>query len=187
MEISWDTVLDKSSSKTNALGIPLLADNVWALSFVEACRDIVCLCHGGRVTYINEAGVHRFGCDSPEDILGRPFTDFVYSDDRDTVQWLLDKHYLEREPLAIKLLGAGRRPFDAETLFIPYGKNGHAGVVVQAHDISLRKERDERIQFQANYGIAEPFAFHGSAQSGHDPEQAGKQEAGVDVYRPGRI
>lgn len=24
-------------------------------------------------------------------------------------------------------------------------------MVVQAHDISLRKERDERIQFQANY------------------------------------
>ena len=122
-----------------------------ALSLVEASHDLVCLCHDGLITFVNAAGLRHLGCKSPNKIIGRPFTDFVHVDDRDTVQWLFDKQYQEQEPLTIKLTGFGVQSFDADTLFIPFGSNGEAGMVVKAHDISLRKERYERIQFQANY------------------------------------
>ena len=151
MELSWGPMLDKTLNDADAMSLPITADDNWALSLVAASRDLVCLCHEGLITLINSAGVQHLGGETPKKIIGRPFTDFVHADDRDTVQWLLDKQYQEQEPLTIKLLGIGEQSFDADTLFIPFGKNGEAGMVVQAHDISLRKERDERIQFQANY------------------------------------
>jgi diguanylate cyclase (GGDEF)-like protein len=151
MELSWGPMLDKTLNDADAMSLPITADDNWALSLVAASRDLVCLCHEGLITLINSAGVQHLGGETPKKIIGRPFTDFVHADDRDTVQWLLDKQYQEQEPLTIKLLGIGKQSFDADTLFIPFGKNGEAGMVVQAHDISLRKERDERIQFQANY------------------------------------
>ena len=144
-------MLNITLNDADAMSLPIAADDNWALSLVAASRDLVCLCHEGLITFINSAGVQHLGGETPEKIIGRPFTDFVHADDRDAVQWLLDKQYQEQEPLTIKLLGIGEQSFDADTLFIPFGKNGEAGMVVQAHDISLRKERDERIQFQANY------------------------------------
>lgn len=151
MDLSWGTMLDKTPLVASPIGLPGTNDDNWALSLVEASRDLVCLCHDGVITFINAAGVRHLGGEGSKKIIGRPFTDFVHADDRDTVQWLLEKQYQELEPLTIKLLGLRDQSFDADTLFIPYGQNGDSGMVVQAHDISLRKERDERIQIQANY------------------------------------
>ena len=151
MDLSWGTMLDKTITNADSISLPVIADDNWALSLVAASRDLVCLCHDGVITFINAAGVQHLGCKTPEQVIGQPFTKFIHADDRDTVQWLLDKQYREQEPLTIKLLGAGDQSFDADTLFIPFGEISESGMVVQAHDISLRKERDERIQFQANY------------------------------------
>ena len=149
----WGRMLDRTYNEAIDEILSVGDDQSWALSLVEASRDLICLCHGGFVTFINEAGLKHLGIKSAKDIIGRRFTDFVHTDDRDTVQWLLEKRYQEQDPLTIKLVGIGNKPFDADTLFVPFDNDGETGMVVQAHDISLRKERDERIQFQANYDM----------------------------------
>ncbi len=144
-------VLDKSLLSLDQSDHDLAMDADWALSLVEASRDLVCLCRNSRISYLNSAGVQMLGCDSTESAMGRPFTDFVHIEDRESANMLLGQHYNESEPLTVKLQTVDGRHIDTETLFIRVGKSEFDSVIVQARDITMRKEREERIQFQANY------------------------------------
>ncbi|MDP1756158.1 MAG: diguanylate cyclase [Pseudohongiella sp.] len=52
---------------------------------VELSRDAVLLHSEGALVFVSEKAAVLFGAGSPEQLLGKPFLDFVHPDDRDTV------------------------------------------------------------------------------------------------------
>ena len=47
---------------------------------VERSPDGICVHRDGRILYVNDAGVRLMLAASPDEIMGRPITDFVAAD-----------------------------------------------------------------------------------------------------------
>ena len=110
----------------------------------------MCLCRDGVIAYINGAGLKMLGVRSAKGIIGRTFTSFVDPGDRDAVTEVLQNPRRGGEFRALKFARRRARPaVDVEMMVL--GEAGPGTVILQARDITRRKEDEERIYFHANY------------------------------------
>ncbi|OAN67014.1 hypothetical protein A6A05_05535 [Magnetospirillum moscoviense] len=56
---------------------------------VDLCGDLLCLCRGSRIAWINRAGADLLG-HAAADLIGRPFTDLLHEDHRTRLRKGLD-------------------------------------------------------------------------------------------------
>jgi PAS domain S-box-containing protein len=52
---------------------------------VELCPDALMVLHEGDIVFVNSAAQRLLGADEPEQLVGRPFLEFIDADGRDTV------------------------------------------------------------------------------------------------------
>jgi len=126
-------------------------DGDWAFNLIETAPYLVSLCQKGRITYLNNTGKKWLGLRSAKKALGQPFHDFVLPEDRknfkDVVKGLKDADLIMKTRLA----GVKNKTIFTEMTLQKFKGAGKGAFMVQAHDITERKEDEERIPFQANY------------------------------------
>jgi diguanylate cyclase (GGDEF)-like protein/PAS domain S-box-containing protein len=116
---------------------------------VELSPDAICVHENGVVTYANRAALDAFAARFADEVVGRPFTDFVAEDSRPA---LLEKLALLTEP------GAATEPVEAlmsrlddskfavETQTVRTAKNAYQVVL---RDITARKAAADALRYQA--------------------------------------
>ena len=123
----------------------------WAFQLIETAPYLVSLCHRGRITYLNNTGKKWLGLRSAKKALGQLFHDFVLPEDRknfkDAVKGLKDADLI----METRLAGVKNKTIFTEMTLQKTDAGGKGSFMVQAHDITERKEDEERILFQANY------------------------------------
>ena len=137
----------RGSEKTNPAPEP--ADGLareWAHRLVEEVPDLVCLCRDGAIAYVNTAGYRFLGVASADDVVGRPFVDFVHPEDRQAVTDLLR----EPTPAAGRLMFTVVRPRGGETtaevLAMAAGEaGGGTHVMVHARDVTDRLRAEDEL------------------------------------------
>ena len=126
-------------------------DGDWAFNLIETAPYLVSLCQKGRITYLNNTGKKWLGLRSAKKALGQPFHDFVLPEDRknfkDAVKGLKDADLI----METRLAGVKNKTIFTEMTLQKFKGAGKGAFMVQAHDITERKEDEERIPFQANY------------------------------------
>lgn len=123
----------------------------WAFQLIETAPYLVSLCQKGRITYLNNTGKKWLGLRSRKKALGQPFHDFVLPEDRkkfkDAVKGLKDADLI----METRLAGVKNKTIFTEMTLQKTDAGGKGSFMIQAHDITERKEDEERILFQANY------------------------------------
>jgi PAS domain S-box-containing protein len=115
---------------------------------VELLPDAIMVHVGGRVVYINAAGVRLWGAPSSDDVEGRPHIDLIHPDDREFVRQRvhqIDKG--DKSPLReyrILRLDGGVVHVEAAGTAVTY--RGEPANLVMFRDITLRKEAEEKLR-----------------------------------------
>ena len=122
---------------------------------VEHSPDGVAIHSEGKLVFANAAALRLVGATDPSQVLGRPVTDFVHPDSRETVRERIDRLRLG-EPLPLieeRFLRLDGRTIEVEVGAIPFRHAGREASQVIVRDVTARK-RAERLQ-AALYRIAQ--------------------------------
>ncbi len=123
-----DMKVEKDSSGTSI--------GEWSLRLIDRATDLICLCSGGRIEYINDAGVKMLGFSSTKKAVGKNFDVFIHPDYAGLVPVLSDCLAGECGPVPIKLLTQKGRSIDCEVMVLPFGTPETDMYIVQARDIT---------------------------------------------------
>ncbi len=118
----------------------------WPLALIEASHDLMCVCSGGRIEYVNAGGARLLGLSSPDLAIGRPLVDFVHPDYVDISLDLLSYLAEQGESLPMKLAGRDGVDRDVEIRVWPLEGDPDA-LVVHGRDLTGRVAA-ARIQHQ---------------------------------------
>ncbi len=105
----------------------------------EASRDLVCLCRAGRITAINQAGLHLLGVTSTRDVLDRPFAALAVAEDGGSIGDLLSNRGVQGAPIAIRLV-MGERQTSLELRIFHAGEIAPDATVLIGHDTSREQQ-----------------------------------------------
>ena len=138
---------NKTGSKpARAAKSPVDPTQDWAQRLIGALPDLICLCRGGRIEFVNSAGGRLLGGRSPKSVIGRQFTDFVHADSRKTARTMLRGLTAWKEPVHLRILGTRRRVIDAAVRTVDATADADGVLIVQARDITERKRAEEELR-----------------------------------------
>ncbi|MCJ7509480.1 MAG: PAS domain S-box protein [Dehalococcoidia bacterium] len=116
---------------------------------VEDSIDGIMVAEGSEIGFVNQAALKMFGCQSEEEVVGRPFTDFVSAEYR---EMMAERGYArdrgERGPdrYEFKALRKDGSEFDAEVSISRVGYQGKVLRQAIVRDISEHKRAEEARQ-----------------------------------------
>lgn len=126
----------------------LAVDEARFRRLVEGAPEMVAVHSGGRMQYINEAGVRVFGVASAEELIGRLVVDFVHPDHREQVAER--QRQAERgepqEMMEERIIRANGKVADVEIISIPTTYEGQPAVQMVIRDITERKRMEEEVR-----------------------------------------
>ncbi len=116
---------------------------------VDLSPDLIAVHQEGKLIYVNPAGLDLLGVSDSAEVLGRPVTDFVAPPERglsrERIRWMLEQG--ETSPLyeqrIVRPDGTGRL---IEVVGLPIPNRDAKTVQIIAHDITERKETEERLK-----------------------------------------
>ena len=114
----------------------------WAYRLVEAAPSLICLCHKGLVTYLNETGCRWFGLKSAKMAIGRPFAEFMHKDDRRAVAARMNGRAVPGEPFPVRLARGKSKIFHAEMTLTRFNRADRGALLVQAFDTTGQRKSD---------------------------------------------
>jgi len=114
----------------------------WAYRLVEAAPSLICLCHKGLVTYINDTGRRWVGLKSAKAAIGRPLVEFVHPDDRRAVAARINGRAALDGTLSVKLACGKFKAFPAEMTLSRFNPADRRALLVQAFDAAHRRKTD---------------------------------------------
>ena len=115
---------------------------------VENSPETVAVLREGKIVFINAAGAKLAGAYSPEDLIGKPYLDFVHPDFREAVRARVEKA-LEGEHAELfeeKLLRLDGSTVDVEATAMPSMYKGKPAVQSIIRDITERKQAEEALK-----------------------------------------
>jgi PAS domain S-box-containing protein len=116
---------------------------------VELNPSAIAVEAGGKIRYINYAGLKLLGAASPEDVLGKPLDAFVHEGTRNALHDHLERSLSVsvQAPLVDgKFLRVDGNSVDVEVSTIPFAYEGKPAVQVILHDLSDRKHSAARLR-----------------------------------------
>ncbi len=132
---------------------------------VESSPETIAVLSEGKIVFINTAGVRLAGADGPEDLLGKPYLDFVHPDFREAVESRLLRVQKGEsvELLQEKLLRPDGSAVEVEATTIPTIYEGKPAVQSLIRDITGRKEAETKLRkSEASLAEAQRMAHLGS-------------------------
>jgi PAS domain S-box-containing protein len=115
---------------------------------VELNPNAIAVEAGGKIRYINYAGLKLLGAASPEEVLGKPLDAFLHQDTRNALANHMEGRQVGsgQAPLSEgKFLRLDGHPVDVEIAIIPFAYDGKPAVQVILHDLSDRKRAAARL------------------------------------------
>ncbi|MEK7407367.1 MAG: ATP-binding protein, partial [Acidobacteriota bacterium] len=109
---------------------------------VELSPNGIAVHRRGKVLYSNTAWAKILGAASPEELVGRPVTDFVHPSSREAVAQLLeqlDESQGDAPLLEQRLLRLDGTPMDIEVTAMPFFYEGREAAQVIVRDVTERK------------------------------------------------
>ena len=131
--------------RKGAAGERALSTETWARRFVERAPDLVCLCRGERIAYVNAAAKRFLGLRSTKSAVGRKLVEFVHPDHREIVSDLMRGTLADGASVPLKFIPREGRELAAEVSAVSVGNGSHANVVVHARDVSTQLKSVEAI------------------------------------------
>jgi len=118
---------------------------------VDRVHNLVCLCQGPRIDYINPAGREMLAIAEDDDVRGKAFADFYHADYTELAEFGFDDLAQEAMPISIKFLAADGRALDTEMWISPI--DGDDRYLLEVRDISdhlrsarLLRQREQRLE-----------------------------------------
>jgi len=118
-------------------------------SLLELSPDAIFLNRGGKVVFINQAGLRLFGADRPEQMLGRSPLDFTHPDYHALVKERIRIQIEEGKavpPIAEKYYRLDGTLVDVEVSAAPVTLRGETVIQVVLRDITGRKQLEEQFR-----------------------------------------
>uniref|UniRef100_A0A831XN19 histidine kinase n=1 Tax=Geobacter metallireducens TaxID=28232 RepID=A0A831XN19_GEOME len=109
---------------------------------VDSSPDAILIHAAGRYVFANPAALKLYGAAHPDQLVGRPITDFVHPDSHQAVAERLRLLYNERRPVPLaeqRLIRLDGTVVDVDVISIPFTYLGEPAVQVVLRDISQRK------------------------------------------------
>jgi PAS domain S-box-containing protein len=134
--------------KLNAVESALLERGALYQRLVELAPDAVLMHSGGKIVFVNPAGLEMVGAKSVSELLGKPVLDIVHPGSREEVTKRIGEMMMtkQRSPMMEeKILRIDGSVLDAEVQATYIEYEGQPSVMVVARDISVRKLAEEAI------------------------------------------
>ncbi|HEV8540143.1 MAG TPA: PAS domain S-box protein [Nitrospiraceae bacterium] len=116
---------------------------------VDLSPDAIYINRGGKIVFINSAGVRLFGATSPEQIIGRSPLDFVHPDYHQVVVERIRRLLEMRQPAPLieeKMVRLDGSTGDIEVTASPFTDHGETAILVVLRDITERKRLEEQLR-----------------------------------------
>lgn len=136
--------------RAGAKGGTALSTEAWARRFVEFAPDLVCLCRGERIAYVNAAAKRFLGLRSTKSAVGRKLAEFVHPDDRKIVADLVRGALADGTSVPLKFVPSKRREIVAEVSAMSVGNGSGASTIIHARDVSAQVKSVEAILEREN-------------------------------------
>ncbi len=114
---------------------------------VESCPEAMFITAQDRIEFVNPAGVNLLGANSPVELIGKPFLDFVDSEFRDLVEEHLRQSLegMEGPLLEEKMVRLDGGGILVESLARRIQYHGEPAVQLLCRDISTRKQLEHQL------------------------------------------
>lgn len=113
-------------------------------NLVEQALDMICVCSGGHITYMNKAGAQILGKDDPESFVGADFVSLVHDDYKEIVDLGLEVLADEDGTLPFKFVRSDGVEIDVEVTVNAFGRDD--SYMMEARDISEQKRSAEALR-----------------------------------------
>jgi diguanylate cyclase (GGDEF)-like protein/PAS domain S-box-containing protein len=117
-------------------------------NLIEGCPDAFLIHAGGKITFINHAGLDLLGAEHPEQLLGKPMKSIVVPEHKEVAIASAtgsshNKHVRLTEQVWQRLDGTR---LVVETFTVPFVFSGHKAVQVIARDVTERKHEQQELE-----------------------------------------
>lgn len=123
---------------------------------VESSPDGIAVQSDSTVVFINSAGAKILGAKDPEEIIGRPFLDFILPSDRATITPTLRKEPSSTRKVEEQLLRIDGTVVDVEAIRIPLVYQGRESMQVVFRDITDRNDAEAKLRWLATFPVLNP-------------------------------
>jgi len=116
---------------------------------VELSTNVILIHQGGRIVYANPAALTMLRANSLEDLIGKPVLDIVHPDQHAIVARRIravDEDHIKPPVLEERIIRLDGTVVDVEVTATPFEFRGEPAVQVIAHDVSARKEMEQRLR-----------------------------------------
>ena len=119
---------------------------------VDHCPVAICVHEGGRLVYVNDAGVRKMGAESAHQLVGRSITEFVHPDSVAVMQARIAARGREGDatpPAELVVLPLDGTPREVETVSVLTQWEGRTAHQVIFRDLTEQKAAEATLRFQA--------------------------------------
>ncbi|MEO5335807.1 MAG: diguanylate cyclase [Magnetospirillum sp. WYHS-4] len=130
------------------------------LRLVKSVVNLVCLCHGDRIVYINPAGARMLGAEGAAHLIGRTLPDFIDPDYAELMAAGLDTFAEEENGVPLKMLPLKGEPRDVKLFVTRLELADEPVFMVEALDITefIRAAEATKLREQRLKGILDTVA-----------------------------
>lgn len=146
--ISVTAIIIVFVKKLRAVESALLERGALYQRLVELAPDAVLMHSGGKIVFVNPAGLEMVGAKSVSELLGKPVLDIVHPNSREEVTKRISAMMMTKlnaPMIEEKILRMDGSTLDVEVQAAYIEYEGKPSVMVVARDISIRKRAEEAI------------------------------------------
>ncbi|OHC74345.1 MAG: hypothetical protein A3G18_03020 [Rhodospirillales bacterium RIFCSPLOWO2_12_FULL_58_28] len=146
-EVGSGTVIVQAHNITERLrsATAILASETRYRNLIEQSLDMICICDGGVVTYINAAGAEILGAEDPSQLIGCALGKLVHPDYSGIISEGLG-NFTDEGMLPLKFVRLDHKIIDVETAVMSFGRAGENSFMIEARDITERKRAAEELR-----------------------------------------